>query len=139
MSPSSSSTIRFATGPQKNEGAPPVPPPAAFSRSPLEAEALPADWELSDYSALDTILPFNDNWNLFPSLGATEREIFGSLTHIGADARFTHGYVISGSYGTLTNTWGGVVGYTNDVLEPTFTLSAAADAVTLRCATLLAH
>ena len=115
--------------PPKTAGAPEVPAPALFSQEPLDPEALPEDWDVGPYSALDTILPFNDNWNLFPALAANEQEIFGSLTHIGADARFTHSYVLNVTYGTSTNFVGGAAGYSNDVLEPTFSMFGSAEAV----------
>lgn len=115
--------------PPQNDGAAPIPPPAPFAHEPMP-DALPEDWSIDSYSALDTILPFNDNWNLFPSLQANEREIYGSLTHFGADARQTHSYVLSLTYGTFTNFVGGAAAYANDVLEPTFTVFGTADAVT---------
>lgn len=117
-------------GPPKTAGAPEVPPPAPFSTEPLDPSALPEAWSIGPYSALDTILPFNDNWNLFPAFAANEQEIFGSLTHTGADARFTHSYLINATYGTSTKFLGGTVGYANDVLEPTFSIVGSAGAVT---------
>ncbi len=115
--------------PPKHPGAPIIPPAARYRQAPLPDD-LPEAWSLGDYDPLDTLLPFQDNWNLFPSLGANEREVFGSLLHFGRDARGTHSYFINATYGTLTNFFGGVVGYNLDVLEPTFSLIGAANAVT---------
>ena len=115
--------------PPKNVGAPAVPPPAGYRRAPV-TDDLPESWSVGDYDPLPTLLPFQDNWNLFPSLGANEREVFGSLLHFGRDARGTHSYFINATYGTLTNFFGGSVGYNFDVLEPTFSLVGSANAVT---------
>ncbi len=122
--------------PPQNAGAPPIPPPAPSADVPMPS-TLPNTWSIHDYSALDTILPFNDNWNLFPSAGANEREIFGSLSHFGVDARQTHYYGLQVTYGTFTNFVGGSAVYVNDVLEPTFTFFGSADAVTYRNSSLL--
>lgn len=122
--------------PPENAGAPPISPPAPEADVPMPTE-LPEAWSIHDYSALDTILPFNDNWNLFPAAGANEREIFGSLTHFGVDARQTHAYVLQATYGTFTNFVGGTAIYTNDVLEPTFTFLASADAISYGNSSLL--
>ena len=115
--------------PPKNPNAPELPPAARYRQTPLPAE-LPEDWRLADYDPLQTLLPFQDNWNLFPSFAANEREIFGSLLHFGQDARGTHSYFVNATYGTLTNFFGGQVGYNLDVLEPTFSLFGTANAVT---------
>lgn len=117
--------------PPQNAGSAPIPPPAPFSDVPLP-KTLPDGWDIGAYSALDTILPFNDNWNLFPAAGANEREIFGSLSHFGSDAMNTHSYALGLTYGTLTNFLGGAARYTNDVLEPTFTVSGVAEAVSFQ-------
>ncbi len=115
--------------PPPNPKAPSLPPAASYRQAPLPAE-LPEGWTVDDYDPLPTLLPFQDNWNLFPSFAANEREVFGSLLHFGQDARGTHSYFVNATYGTLTNFFGGSVGYNFDVLEPTFSLIGAANAVT---------
>ena len=115
--------------PPKQPDAPDLPPAAGFRQKP-DLDDLPKAWSVDDYNPLLTLLPFQDNWNLFPSLGANEREVFGSLLHFGSDARGTHSYFVNATYGTLTNFFGGSVGYNLDVLEPTFSLVGAANAVT---------
>lgn len=115
--------------PPKNPGAPKIPPPAPFKDTPMP-EVLPEGWSIDTYSPLDTLLPFQDNWNLFPAVNANEREVFLSLLHFGADARYTHSYFVNGTYGTFTDFFGGAVGYTYDALEPTFSVSGSAEAVT---------
>lgn len=108
---------------------PELPPPAPFTGTELPRE-LPEGWSLRDYSSLDTLLPFNDNWNLFPSMRANESEVFGSLTHFGSDAMDTQSYILSLTYGTSTDFLGGGAAYFNDQLEPTFGLFGFANAVT---------
>lgn len=115
--------------PPRHRLAPDLPPPAPFTGSPLP-EKLPENWEIDEYSALDTILPFHDNWNLFPGLTANESEIYGSLTHFGADAMGTQSYVLSLTYGSRTDFLGGGAAYVNDQFEPTFGFVAQASAVT---------
>ncbi len=115
--------------PPKQSDAPRLPPPAHF-RQALTQDDLPPGWTLEAYDPLPTLLPFNDNWNLFPSVAANEREIFGSLLHFGTDARGTQSYFLNATFGTLTNFFGGSVGYSYDSLEPTFSLVGAANAVT---------
>ncbi|MBK8015011.1 MAG: PD40 domain-containing protein [Deltaproteobacteria bacterium] len=115
--------------PPPNEGAPEIPPPAPF-RTDLAADDLPEGWSTSSYSALDTILPFNDNWNLFPALIANEHEIYGSLSHFGADAMGTQSYALNVNYGTLTEAFGGSASYAYDGLEPTIVVSGTSQAVT---------
>lgn len=128
LEPTAERDIRERAWPPMRAGVPQIPPPAPFKDTPLP-EALPEGWSIEPYSALSTLLPFNDNWNLFPSLQANEREIFGSLTHFGADARETHKYLLNVTYGSLTNFVGGAAGYSYDVLEPTFTVFGSANAV----------
>lgn len=116
--------------PPRREDAPSLPEPAPFKDEPLPDE-LPQAWSISEYSALDTLLPFQDNWNLFPGFQANERgEISGSLTHFGSDARGTHSYILSVDYATLTDFVGGGASYALDVFEPTFALFGTANAVT---------
>lgn len=115
--------------PPRREDAPTLPAPAPFKDEPLPEE-LPRGWSIADYSALDTLLPFQDNWNLFPSVLANEREIYGSLTHFGSDALGTHSYLLNVTYGTLTDFVGGGASYALDVFEPTFAVFGTADAVT---------
>lgn len=115
--------------PPRHAGAPTLPAPAPFKDTPMP-EHLPEGWSIDSYSPLNTLLPFHDNWNLFPAFNANEREVFFSLLHFGSDARQTHSYFVNGTYGTFTNFLGGTVGYTNDVLEPSVSISASADAVT---------
>jgi Tol biopolymer transport system component len=124
--------------PPQHSEAPPIPPPAPFTGTPLP-EKLPEGWSISEYSALDTILPFNDNWNLFPTMGATENEIYGSLVHFGSDAMGTQRYVLQATYGTLTEFLGGSVAYVNDQLEPSFGFFGDAVAVTFPDTLLIAQ
>ncbi|MCA9555281.1 MAG: PD40 domain-containing protein, partial [Myxococcales bacterium] len=114
--------------PPRHAGAPIIPPPAPFKGTPMPTE-LPEGWSIDDYSPLSTLLPFHDNWNLFPAFNANEQEIFFSLLHFGTDARYTHTYFLNGTYGTFTNFFGGAAGYTYDALEPTFSVAGFADAV----------
>lgn len=107
----------------------PLIPPKVDTTHGGELPPLPEGWEDDTYSSLSTLLPFHDNWNLFPALGANEREIYGSLTHFGTDARQTQSYLLSLTYGTLTQFVGGGVAYSNDMLEPTFRAIASAEAV----------
>jgi hypothetical protein len=115
--------------PPRNPKSPDIPPPAPFADTPLP-EKLPDGWKIGAYSALPTLLPFQDNWNLFPAAFANEREIYGSLTHFGQDARGTHSYILQATYGTLTKFFGGGASYFLDVFEPTFAIFGTADAVT---------
>lgn len=114
--------------PLRRADAPLIPPPVAATQSDT-LPPLPESWSDDPYSSLSTLLPFHDNWNLFPAIGANEREVFGSLTHFGTDARQTQSYLLSLTYGTLTQFLGGGAAYTNDVLEPTFRAIATAEAV----------
>ncbi|MCK6551852.1 BamA/TamA family outer membrane protein [Myxococcota bacterium] len=114
--------------PWSTELAPEIPPPAPFTGAPMP-ERLPEGWSIDDYSSLDTILPFHDNWNLFPLLYANESEILGSLTHFGADAMDTQSYALNVTYATKTRFVGGSVAYFNDMLEPTFGIIGAASSV----------
>jgi hypothetical protein len=104
----------------------PPPPPAPFTGTPLEA--LPEGWSLGPYSALPTLLPFHDNWNLFPLLATNERELFAQLTHFGRDALGTHSYTLWLTYGSGTQFLGGGAAYSNDQLLPTFTIAGEASA-----------
>lgn len=115
--------------PPRRPGAPQVPPPAPFKDTPLPT-TLPPDWSIDEYSAADTILPFNDNWNLFPVAYTTEQEWVLALSHFGADARRTHNYFVNTNYGTSTRFLGGSASYTYDALDPTFSISASASPVT---------
>ncbi|MEO1229257.1 MAG: BamA/TamA family outer membrane protein [Myxococcota bacterium] len=121
--------------PPRHPSAPPPPPPARPIGTPLAEADVPADWEIAEYAAHRTLLPFvgavgGSNWNLLPSLVATERELLIGLTHFGQDALQTHRYAISARYGTFSEFLGGSLFYANDTLEPTFSLFASADAVT---------
>jgi Tol biopolymer transport system component len=113
--------------PPRTGSLPEIPPPAPFTGTPLPKD-LPKDWSIKPYSALDTVLPFHDNWNLIPTGGLTEREAFGQLTTIGVDALGTQSYIINGTYSTLSKFVGGAANYNNDMFEPTFSLLGAADA-----------
>jgi hypothetical protein len=115
--------------PPRHRLAPDLPPPAPFTGTPVPS-TLPENWEVDDYSSLDTILPFHDNWNLFPGLTANESEIYGSLTHFGSDAMGTQSYTVSVTYGSRTEFLGGGVAYVNDQFEPTFGFIALASART---------
>lgn len=117
--------------PPRHALSPEIPAPAPFTGTPLPKE-LPENWSIDDYSAAPTILPFHDNWNLFPTLRANESEIYGSLSHFGADAMNTQAYALSVTYGTLTKFVGGSAAYINDQFEPTFGLFGSANAVTHR-------
>lgn len=110
-------------------------PPARHPAAPepprrLEDTPLPEGWTLSGYDPLPTLVPRPGQWNLLPSLFTTERELILSLTHFGRDALETHGYSLTVRYGTFSEFLGGTVAYVNDTLEPTFTVSADADAIT---------
>jgi hypothetical protein len=74
------------------------------------------------------VLPFHDNWNLFPYVGATQREVYGSLSTIGSDALGTQSYVLGATYSTLSKFVGGTAIYSNDQFEPTFSLGVQANA-----------
>jgi Tol biopolymer transport system component len=106
---------------------PPIPAPAAFKDAPLD-EKLPEGWRLRDYTSLDTVLPFHDNWNLLPLIGANEREVFGELSTFGTDALGTQTYLGFLTYGTLSHYIGGGAVYSNDQLFPTFSLGAFTEA-----------
>lgn len=105
---------------------PSLPPPAPFKDTPLP-ETLPEGWALERYSALDTLLPIHDNWNLLPLVAANERELFIELTHFGQDALETQRYLAFVNYGTATQFVGGGASYTFDRLEPSFTLTGLTD------------
>jgi hypothetical protein len=115
--------------PPASETLPELPPPAPFKDTPLPS-TLPEGWDLGKYSAIDTLPPWHDNWNLLPVLAANEREIFGRLTHFGSDALDTQSYSVSVTYGTATRFVGGSVAYVNNQLEPTFAAIGDAEAVT---------
>jgi hypothetical protein len=117
--------------PPKEARAPELPEPAPLQDTPMP-NTLPEGWSVREYSALETLLPFDDNWNLFPSVLANEREVYGSLSHFGTDARNTHLYALNLTYGTLTNFVGGGATYVLDVLEPTFAIFGTADAVSFQ-------
>ncbi|MBI4818801.1 MAG: PD40 domain-containing protein [Deltaproteobacteria bacterium] len=103
------------------------PPPVADLTRP---RPLPDGFSVRSYSALDTLLPFRDNWNLFPLIATNEREIYGQLSHFGRDPLDQHAYALWVTYGTGTQFVGGGATYSNDQLEPTFTLGASASART---------
>ncbi len=115
--------------PPRHPGAPQIPPPAPFKDTPMPT-SLPEGWSIDEYSAADTILPFNDNWNLFPVAYTTEQEWVLALSHFGSDARRTHSYFINSTYGTSTRFLGGSAGYIYNALDPTFSVSASATPVT---------
>jgi Tol biopolymer transport system component len=108
---------------------PKIPPPAPFTGTPLPEE-LPEGWSIEPYTSLDTVLPFHDNWNLYPGLYYNGREAYASLATFGQDALGTQTYLIEGTYGTLTKFPGGSVLYQNDQLEPTFSFLGSAFATT---------
>jgi|GEM_PF-1178990 len=111
--------------PEKRPDVPPLPPPAPPKDAPLLP--LPPGFEEGPYSAVGSLLPFHDNWNLLPNVSVNERELFGQLTTVGADALETQSYVAWMTYGSATNFVGGGLAYFNDQLEPTLSLSAATD------------
>ncbi len=113
--------------PPRDPRSPDIPPPAPSAGTPLP-DPLPEGWEIDDYSAASTLLPFHDNWNLYPSVSANEREVFASLSHFGTDARGTHTYILDLNYGSLTKFLGGDAAYFLDVFEPTFAFLAGANA-----------
>jgi len=106
------------------------PPPAGFKGTPLRD--LPEGWTLAEYSAFDTLLPFNDNWNLLPLVAADETQLFARLTHVGADALGDHAYSAWLEYYSRSQFVGGGATYVNNQLLPTFTLSGAASVRTFR-------
>lgn len=99
---------------------PPLPPRSIGSDGPH-------DFAVHDYSSLDTLLPFQDNWNLFPLIAVNERELFARVTTFGSDALETQSYALWAEYGTATQFVGGGASYVNDQLEPTFALSLSTD------------
>ncbi len=103
---------------------PDLPPLAPIPHTPPTREVEP-------YSSLGTLLPFQDNWNLFPLLAVNERELFARLTTFGSDALETQSYSLWVEYGTATTFVGGGGSYVNDQLEPTFALSAATDVTSI--------
>lgn len=109
---------------------PKPPPPAPFTGTPLGD--LPEGWSLAEYSALDTILPFNDNWNLLPLVAADETQLFMRLTHVGSDALGEHSYAGWLEYYSNSQFVGGGASYVNNQLLPTFTLSGSASVRTFR-------
>jgi len=111
--------------PAPNKGIPALPPPVAQAAG--EVPALDPTWTLDDYTSADTLLPFHDNWNLFPTAAVNERELFGRLTTIGRDALDTQAYSLWVDYRTATRFVGGGGSYINDQLEPTFALVAYTD------------
>jgi Tol biopolymer transport system component len=111
--------------PPLRDDLPKIPPPAPFKGTPLP-KVLPDGWSMGSYSALDTILPFHDNWNLYPAIYANEREFYGELLHFGSDALGTQHYLLDATYGTRSKFLGGTVGYINDQLEPTFSFVGSA-------------
>jgi Tol biopolymer transport system component len=111
--------------PPLRDDLPKIPPPAPFTGAPLP-ERLQADWSIGQYSSLDTVLPFHDNWNLYPSIFANEREYYLSLFHYGQDAMGTQSYGVEADYYSLSKFLGGTVVYSNDQFEPTFTFLGSA-------------
>ena len=99
------------------------PPPAPFKDTPLP-ENLPANWKLTPYSAASTLLPFQDNWNLLPSIFFTENNIVGQLSHFATDALQTQSYALWTTYELESNFVGGGATYINNQLFPTFSFSA---------------
>lgn len=108
----------------------PAPPPPVRETSIDRLPALPDGWARTGYDPLRTLLPSRSNWNLLPAVSANEREVLASVSFFGQDALQTHSYALTARYGSFTNFFGGRLQYTNDVLEPTFTVFANADAVT---------
>ncbi|MBI2377958.1 MAG: PD40 domain-containing protein [Deltaproteobacteria bacterium] len=110
----------------------PAPPPPSLPEGERNRALteLPELFELKSYSSLDTLLPFHDNWNLFPLVATNEREIYGQLSHFGRDPLDQHAYALWATYATESGFVGGGATYANDQLEPTFTLSAGASART---------
>lgn len=113
--------------PRRGPGPHPDLPALPRLDAPLATTAAGVPMEEDSYSSLDTLLPFQDNWNLFPLIAVNERELFGRLTTFGSDALETQSYAAWVEYGTATHFVGGGASYVNDQLEPTFSLSAATD------------
>ena len=100
------------------------PPPSASYKTSRDSLVLPDGWALKPYSAATTLLPFNDNWNVLPSLFFTENNIVGQVSHFGTDAMQTQSYLLWATYEQASNFVGGGATYVNDQLFPTFSLSA---------------
>lgn len=98
--------------------------PAALDETALE------EVEERGYSPWSTLLPSRSNWNLLPTLSLTEREALLGLGYIGQDALQTQYYSLQVRYGTFTQLFGGTATYVNDMLEPSFWISADARALT---------
>lgn len=108
-------------------------PPARHSDAPRlrvhSSTIAPPGAIETEYAALDTILPFRDNWNLYPSLLTNERETRLGFSHFAVDARRTHSYGLFVDYGLSTRAPGGALSYALDTMDPTFRLSGAAETV----------
>jgi Tol biopolymer transport system component len=117
---------RIRALPFQNPDAPGIPP------QPTDTSTITGSttWSEDAYNPFETLLPSLDSWNLLPAIAANEREVFLSLSHFGYDARQTHSYSLQVNYGTFTQFLGGNVMYNYDGLEPTFTVSGSASAVT---------
>ena len=100
------------------------PPPPAKYKTTNDTLLLPDEWTIEPYSAATTLLPFNDNWNILPSLFFTENNVVGQISHLGTDAMQTQSYLLWATYEQASNFVGGGATYVNDQLFPTFSLSA---------------
>lgn len=86
---------RVSRPPELSPDALDLPPPDLGSRV-LE---MPRGWKLREYSALDTVLPFRDNWNLEPTFSWSQRQASVGLATWGADPLGHHVYSAFLSYG----------------------------------------
>ena len=115
---------RVRQGPPLRKDVVKRPPPPASYRTSRDSLALPDGWALKPYSAVTTLLPFNDNWNVLPSLFFTENNVVGQVSHFSTDAMQTQSYLLWATYEQASNFVGGGATYVNDQLFPTFSLSA---------------
>ncbi|MBI3178968.1 MAG: PD40 domain-containing protein, partial [Deltaproteobacteria bacterium] len=72
-------------------------PPEDLGPGVLSSES---SWSTSSYSALDTLLPFHDNWNLKPSFSWDQRQAHLTLLTEAHDPLDRHRYSLFFDYGT---------------------------------------
>lgn len=103
--------------------------PDGFIRSAFRHEEKPIALLESEndkaYSPWASILPFNDNWVLFPGIYALNNDMTFRLATMGMDSLGEHRYSIAASTSlkTLQPSWS--VGYVNDSWYPTFSFGVS--------------
>jgi WD40 repeat protein len=102
------------------EGPPPSVPRA--DEAPLTLEGAETE---SAYAPLHTLLPFQDNWVLLPTLIFYNRDPSLSLTTLGRDPLGYHTWVLSGGSSWFTRHPNWALSYANDRWYPTFSVSAS--------------